>query len=151
MWSDLTPLELLADRLRKAATADPELFAAIADVSARVAMLRKAGKAGHLDQLIANGAWTDAALALLALELPAWKLRRLIHEDGDWICSLSRQPDLPLDLDDTADAHHSSLPLALLAALLEARAKTAANAPSVKNVPQVKTAAGNVQCCDNFS
>ena len=28
-----------------------------------------------------------AALALVELELPAWKLRRLIYEDGEWLCS----------------------------------------------------------------
>jgi hypothetical protein len=65
-----------------------------------------AGKAARIDQLIDAGAWNDAALALIELELPAWKLRRLVYEDGEWLCSLSRQPNLPLALDDTADARH---------------------------------------------
>ena len=59
-------------------------------------------------------AWNDAALALVELELPAWKLRRLVHENGKWHCSLSRHPNLPVALDDTATASHEVLPLAIL-------------------------------------
>jgi hypothetical protein len=33
------------------------------------------GKATRVRQLIAAEAWTDAALALIELELPQWKLR----------------------------------------------------------------------------
>src|SRR5262249_969703 len=63
----------------------------------------------------------DAALALLELELPQWKLRRLIYEDGEWHCSLSKHIELPVELDDAAEANHDSLPLSILSALVEAR------------------------------
>jgi hypothetical protein len=52
--------------------------------------------------LIKIGAWVDIALTLIELELPGWKLRRLIREDGEWFCSLSQQPNLPATLDDMA-------------------------------------------------
>jgi hypothetical protein len=51
----------------------------------------KAGKAARIDQLIKAGAWSDAALTLIELELPAWKVRRLVYEDGEWFCSLSTE------------------------------------------------------------
>jgi hypothetical protein len=151
MIDDFTPLGLLADRLRAAPSADPEIFLSIVRVCTRVATLRQAGKADHLDRLLANGAWTDAGLALLAMELPGWTVRRLVYEDGEWICSLSRQPNLPLAIDDTVDAHHPALPLAVLGALVEVRARTAAHAPSPSSVPQAKPALGHTQCCDNFA
>jgi hypothetical protein len=35
--------------------------------------------------LIEAGAWTDATIALLGLELPQWELRRLVNDDGKWL------------------------------------------------------------------
>jgi hypothetical protein len=43
---------------------------------------------------------------MVELELPCWNLRRLVHEDSEWLCSLSEQPRICLTLDDTADASH---------------------------------------------
>jgi len=151
MWNDTTRRELLADRLRKAATADPEIFAGIEDSCTRVATLRKAGKANLLDRLTANGAWTDAALTLLAMELPSWTVRRLVYEDGEWICSLSEQANLPANLDDTADFNHPVLPLAILGALIEARARANACLPHAHSVPEIKAQPAHVACCDNFA
>ena len=64
--------------------------------------------------------------------MPGWKLRRLICENGEWFCSLSRQPNLPAALDDTADASHDVLPLAILLAFGGARRMAAipSGAPS---------------------
>ena len=76
--------------------------------------------------LIEAGAWTDATIALLGLELPQWKLRRLVNEDGKWLCSLSKQPWIPLEYDAVAEASHESLPLAILIALLQAQRSAAA-------------------------
>ena len=105
----------------------------------------------RLDRLIAAGAWTDAALVLIELELPAWSLRRLIREDDEWFCSLSRQPNLPSTLDVTADAHHDSLPLAILLAFLQAR-RTAEIAPTAISVtPHVPLGPHHMICCDNFA
>jgi len=104
----------------------------------------------RLERLIAAGAWTDAALVLIELELPAWSLRRLIREDDEWFCSLSRQPNLPTTLD-TADAHHDSLPLAILLAFLQAR-RTAETAPAAISVtPHVQPGPHSILCCGNFA
>src|SRR5262249_44356500 len=56
-------------------------------------------KAGVL-RLIDSRAYTDAILALLELELPQWRLRRLMHEEGEWHCTLSKQLGVPAELDD---------------------------------------------------
>jgi hypothetical protein len=59
---------------------------------------------------------------------------------------------LPLALDDTADARHQILQLAILGAFLEAQQKVrgvrGANAPTV---PQVQASSGCAICCDNFA
>jgi hypothetical protein len=88
---------------------------------------------------------------LLELELPQWKLRRIVYEDGEWHCALSRQPQLPLELDEVAEASHEILPLALLVALLQASRDVAAGATRVTAVPRVILAPGYAVCCDNFA
>jgi hypothetical protein len=105
----------------------------------------------RIDQLIGAGAWTDTALALLALELPQWNLRRLVCDDGIWLCSLSKTPQLPLELDDLAEASHTVAPLAILGPLLQARRATATTAAQTTTVPQVRATIGNAMCCDNFA
>ena len=118
-------LDALEEQLRRAPALTPDLISnVIADACTRLPVMKRAGKAARIDQLIEAGAWSDAALALIELELPAWKLRRLVYEDGEWHCSLSRHPNLPAALDDTADASHEVLPLAILAALIEAHRMT---------------------------
>ena len=67
------------------------------------------GKTITLDRLIEAGAWADAAIALVRLELPNWSLRRLVYEDGEWLCSLSRQPNLPIFLDEPGEGSHAVL------------------------------------------
>lgn len=64
------------------------------------------------------GAWTDAALALLELELPRWQMRRLEQDGDEWHCMLSRYRRTPLVFDDAVDGRGPSLPLAILDALL---------------------------------
>lgn len=146
-------LDRLAEQLRLAPALTPDLIGAvIADACIRLPVLNKAGKAARIDQLIEASAWSDAALALIELELPAWKLRRLVYEDGEWFCSLSKQPNLPVALDDTADACHEVLPLAILSAFLEARRGTSATREtSSPTVPQVRPTSGYAVCCDNFA
>jgi len=100
--------------------------------------MKRAGKAARIAQLIEAGAWDDAALALIELELPAWKLRRLVYEDGEWFCALSRQPNLPVALDDTVDASHEVLSLAILSAFVEARRRASAMRETSLQVPPVR-------------
>jgi hypothetical protein len=90
----------------------------------------------RVNQLIEAGAWTDAALALLELELPQWKVRRLVQENGEWLCTLSKQPQLPL---------------AIVIALLQARCAVTVGATSSTAVPAVRPSAGHAVSCDNFA
>ena len=143
----------LTEQLRLAQALTPSLISnVIADTCIRLPVLTRAGKAGRIDQLIKAGAWTDAVLALTEFELPAWKLRRLIFEDGEWFCSLSKQPNLPVAIDNTADGRHEVLPLAILSAFVEARRLTNATAEtSSPTVPRVRPTEGYAVCCDNFA
>ena len=146
-------LSPLADQLRLAQTVTPALIShVIAEACVRLAALGRTEKAARLNRLIETGAWTEAALALIELELPQWTLRCLVHDGGEWLCSLTKQPNLPVEIDDTADASHEDLPLALLSALLEAkRQATDAREPRSPMVPHVRPAASVIVCCDNFA
>ena len=142
----------LDEELRFALQPTPDLFAKIVGgACSRIAGLSKSAKATQIDRLIKSNAWTDAALALLELELPAWQLRRLVCESGEWACSLSRQPNLPATLDDTADARHELMPLAILLAFVQARRTTEVTRQVVSAVPAVQSAMDELVCCDNFA
>ena len=120
-------LNRLTEQLRLAPALTANLvIKVIADACVRLPALYMAGTAVRIDQLIKAGAWSDMALALIEFELPAWKLRGLVYQDGEWLCSLSKQPNLPEEIDETADAVHEVLPLALLIAFVEARRRTGA-------------------------
>jgi hypothetical protein len=142
----------LVDELRIAPQPAPHLFAKIiGSACTRIHILSKSGKAAGIGRLVESEAWADAALTLIELELPGWKLRRLIYEDTQWICSLSRQPNLPHAFDDTADATHEVMPLAILLAFLQARRTTAAASQSIAAVPSVETTPDGLIYCDNFA
>jgi len=85
------------------------------------ASLGQTEKTVRLAQLIESRAWTDAALALIDLELPFWQVRRLAYDDGEWYCALSRERELPDWLDQSIEARHADLSLAILSAFVEAR------------------------------
>jgi hypothetical protein len=106
----------------------------------------------RIERLIESGAWTDAALALLELELPQWQLRRLAYDEGEWHCALSPQRELPEWLDDrSVESHHADLSLAILSAFVEARRKYAP--PGLTIVPAAPRAANPLYeplSCDNF-
>jgi hypothetical protein len=138
----------LTEQLRRAPAVTLDLISNVIDACTRLPAIN----ATRIDQLIEVGAWSDAALALIELELPAWKVRRLVYEDGGWLCSLSRQPNLPVALDDTADASHEVLPLAILSAFVGARRRTSAmRETSLQTMPHVRPTSGYAVCCDNFS
>jgi hypothetical protein len=145
---------VLFDRLSEAVRVAPKATSdlvsqIIAGACSRIPLLR--GKVTEIGQLIKMGAWVDAALALIELELPGWKLRRLIREDGEWFCSLSQQPKLPAMLDDTADGTHEVMPLAIFLAFLEARRRMVLVARLVATVPTIDPTLTDVICCDNFA
>lgn len=145
--------ERLAQRIRLAETPSRELIDdIIANADTHPVGASAIRHTGKLDACCAGGAWTDAALALIELELPMWTIRRLIRDDGMWLCSLSRSPNLPAELDDMAEASHENMSLAILAALLEA-GRASGDQQSIKpaSVPTVPSTGGYPVCCDNFS
>src|SRR5215510_12018977 len=142
----------LDEQLRRVRTVTPGLITDVIAGACRRFPAHPSATKARVTRLIESGAFCDAALALLALELPQWKLRRLVYEDGEWICSLSRQLGLPAELDEMAEAHHESLPLAILSAFVAARCHAltpAQNRP--QSVPQVRPTRGYPICCDNFA
>lgn len=143
----------LERQLRSAHALTPELMSHVmAGSCVRLPSLGHTNQPVRMNRLIESGAWTDAVITLIELELPAWKLRRLVYEDGEWFCSLSGQTNLPADLDDTADAHHEILPLAILGAFLEAKRRAASlREASPRSVPKVQLAQADPICCDNFA
>jgi hypothetical protein len=146
----------LQDQLGRAQVVTPDLMSkVVAGACSRIATPSCATKAAKIDRLIESEAWTEAALALVELELPQWRLRRLVCEEGAWLCSLSKQWNLPVWLSDSAEARHENLPLAILSALIEARQCAEPSSMRVAgSVPQCRIESGppaEIMCCDNFA
>ena len=103
-------LDPLDRHLESADAATVALFREVLEsASERLSILWRAGKTAHIERSLAAGACTDAALALLELEMPNWKIRRLVNEGGEWLCSLSRRPGVPTEFDDMVEARHALL------------------------------------------
>src|SRR5712672_487603 len=112
----------LPDRLRSAHAASAELISGVvADGGRRFPSAGQLEKTARIERLIQSKAWTDAALALIELELPQWQVRRIAYDEGEWHCALSRQRELPDWLDSAIEARHADLALAILSAFVEAR------------------------------
>ena len=112
----------LGERLRDAYAVTAEFMADIVSQACRrFPSVGQAGKSARVERLIQSGAWTDAAIALLDLELPQWQIRRLVYDEGEWHCALSRQRELPDWLDQSIETHHADLALAILSAFVEAQ------------------------------
>jgi hypothetical protein len=76
-------LDPLDRHLESAHAATVALFREVLEsASERLSILRRAGKTAHIERSLAAGACTDAALALLELEMPNGKIRRLVNEGG---------------------------------------------------------------------
>src|ERR1700759_3126637 len=128
----LSPAEL-DDRLR---TADAMTAALVSEVIAqacrRLPSLGQSTRTARIGNLIECAAWTDAALALLDFELPQWQVRRLVYDQGEWYCALSRERELPEWLDQSVESHHADLAWAILSAAVEAqRVSAPSSRPSV--------------------
>src|SRR5688572_9134139 len=101
-----TPAEL-GDRLRNAYAVTAEFLSDIASQTCRrFPSVSQSGKTARIERLIQSSAWTDAALALIDLELPQWQLRRIAYDEGEWHCALSRECELPDWLDQSAEGRH---------------------------------------------
>jgi hypothetical protein len=112
----------LSARLRDACEVNARLMTEVIDVACRrYPSLGQSEKTARIEQLIQSGAWTDAALALIDLELPLWRVRRLAYDEGEWHCALSRERELPDWLDQSIESRHADLALAILSAFVEAQ------------------------------
>ncbi len=93
----------------------------IGETCRRFSSVGQSEKTARIEQLIQSGAWTDATLALIDLELPQWQVRRIAYDDGEWYCALSRERELPEWLDQSIEARHADLALAILSAFVDAQ------------------------------
>jgi hypothetical protein len=155
-FSDPHDSSLLHDRLRAADAMTAELMSEfVAATCCRHPSIGQAAKSARIERLIGSQAWTDAALALIDLELPQWQVRRIVYDEGEWHCALSRARELPEWLDQSIETRHADLPLAILSAYLEARHFSAASRPTsvplVPRVPRDTHAFYTPFCCDNFA
>jgi hypothetical protein len=141
------------DRLRDAHAANAEVLAEIINTTCRrFPALGQSGRTARVERLIQSGAWTDAALALIELELPQWQIRRIAYDQGEWHCALSRERELPDWLDQSAEAHHADMALAILAAFVEAQRSSApASRTSVPAVAHDASPLYEPVCSDNFA
>jgi hypothetical protein len=143
----------LQDELGRAQLVTPDLMSKV--VAAACSGIAMPAKAARINRLIESEAWTEAALLLVELDLPLWKLRRLVCENGAWLCSLGRQCSPRVWLMDCAEARHESLPLSILSALIEAQ--QCGEPPSMRaagSVPQCRAESSSpfeTVCCDNFA
>jgi hypothetical protein len=142
----------LVARLRDADAVTTDLMSdVIGQACRRFPSLGQSEKTLRLERLLESGAWTDAALALIDLELPQWQLRRIAYDEGEWHCALSRQRELPEWLDSAIEARHADLALAMLTAFVEAlRVNTSASRTSVPAVRQDAGALYEPILCDNL-
>jgi len=140
----------LSDRLRDTPAATTGLMSeVIAQTCRRFPSMGQTEKTARIERLIGSGAWTDAALALIDLELPPWQVRRIAYDEGEWHCALSRQRELPEWLDQSVEAHHSDLALAILSAFAEVQRVTAPS--SRTSVPTVPRELYEPLLTDNFA
>jgi hypothetical protein len=145
-------LDALDNALRNAQGPSLDLLSEIiASACTRIPAFAWAEQLTRVIRLAEIGAWTEVTFALIKLELPLWQVRRLAFENGEWLCSLSRQPNLPMALDDCAEGSHEVLPLATLRAFVEACRTRCRVQKSVSVVPQVAQATvDHIICCENY-
>lgn len=142
----------LSQRLRTAPTMTRSLMHDVIDHACRrIPSLGQNDRTTRIMRLVDAEAWTDAALALMELELPLWQVRRITYDEGEWHCALSRERELPDWLDAAIEARHTDLALALLSAFLEVRALAVdVSRPSVPSVRHVPDPLYQPLACDNF-
>src|SRR5689334_4096170 len=142
----------LGERLRDACAVTPALIAdVIREACRRFRSQEQANRTERVRQLIRLGAWTDAVLALIELELPQWQVRCLAYDDGEWHCALSRERELPDWLDQSVEGRHADLALAILSAFVEVQ-RLGIDSPrtSVPCRPQAANALYEPLLSDNF-
>jgi hypothetical protein len=143
----------LSDQLRTAHALTAKLMSeVVGEACRRFPSMGQTEKTARIERLIGSEAWTDAALALIDLELPLWQVRRIAYDEGEWYCALSRERELPDWLDRSIEARHTDLPLAILSAFVDAlRISAPASRPSVPTVSHDASALYEAACCENFA
>jgi len=143
----------LDHRLHDAHAVTSELMAeVIGETCRRFPSVGQTEKTAKIKRLIQTGAWTDAALALIDLELPLWQIRRIAYDEGEWYCALSRERELPDWLDRSIEARHADLALAILSAYVDAQRVSAPQSrPSVPVVSRDLNPLYEPVCPDNFA
>jgi hypothetical protein len=143
----------LNDRLRDVPAATAGLISEIiSETCRRFPSMGQTEKTARIERLIGSEAWTDAALALIDLELPQWQVRRIAYDEGEWHCALSRQRELPEWLDQSVEARHADLALAILSAFVDVQRVTAPSSrTSVPTVPRDASALYDPVLTDNFA
>jgi hypothetical protein len=146
-------LDELTDRLHDAPAADAALVTEVIGAACRrFPSIGQSDKTARVEQLIRSGAWVDVALALIDLELPLWKVRRIVYDEGEWHCALSRQRELPDWLDQSIEVHHADLALAILGAFVEAsRNGVQTSHTSVPSVSPYADGLYEIACSDDYA
>src|ERR1700753_1487653 len=86
----------LNDRLRGADTVTAVLMSEIIKQAClRFPSVGQSARTARIQAFIQSAAWTDAALALIDLELPMWQVRRLAHDDGGRVFALLPRGGMP--------------------------------------------------------
>jgi hypothetical protein len=143
----------VAGKIRDADAVTAELLSeVIRQMCSRLPSVRRTKDFQRIEQYIQSGAWTDAVLVLLALELPQWQIRRLVYDAGEWHCALSRQRELPDWVDQPVETSHPDLSLAVLSALVDVQ-RVGALPTVTASVPAFfgKEPLFMPFCCDNFA
>jgi hypothetical protein len=140
----------LAGRIRDANAVTAELLSeVIREACSRLPSVRRTQHFKQLEQYIQSSAWTDA---VLVLELPQWQVRRIVYDAGEWHCALSRQRELPDWVDQSVEACHPDLALAILSALVDVQCvgtfpTETASVPPFRRMEPLYVPF----CCDNFA
>jgi hypothetical protein len=143
----------LTGRIRDANAVTAELLSeVIREACSRLPSVRRTQHFKQLEHYIQSSAWTDAVLVLLALELPQWQVRRIVYDAGEWHCALSRQRELPDWVDQSVEACHPDLALAILSALVDVQCvgtfpTETASVPPFRRMEPLYVPF----CCDNFA
>jgi hypothetical protein len=143
----------LNDRLHDAHAVTTDLMSkVIGERCRRFPSVEQTEKTARIERLMGSGAWTDAALALIDLELPLWQVRRIAYDEGEWYCALSRERELPDWLDRSIETRHTDLALAILSAFVDAqRINAPSSRTSVPIVPRDANPLYEPVNCDNFA
>lgn len=152
LWETGDP-DLLTEQLRDAPAVTAELLSEIIRKACRrFPSQGQRQRTARIEQLIATGAWMDAILALIDLELPQWQIRRIAYDQGEWFCTLSRAPELPEWLDQPIESHHDDLALAILSAFVDAqRISAPSSRTSVPMAPRQASQFYQPVCRGNFA